>query len=180
LTPIQRTRAMQVLTRLAERYDQRIQAQAGPLILARELKTMDEMIASGQTGRPGRGTLSACGGMFSQMAVMHDGTIVPCHVLSTLALGKIGIDSFSEIWRIHPTMLALRNRHTIPLSLLKSCQDCCYQGFCAGGCPGGAVHFSGDFNMRNPMDCYRVLRGEDPFVCIIDPTNELSEGVLDG
>ena len=66
LTPAQRKKAMEVLTRLSEQYDQRISATAGPLILAQELKTMDEMLADGQTSRPGRGTLSACGGVFTQ------------------------------------------------------------------------------------------------------------------
>jgi hypothetical protein len=26
------------------------------------------------------------------------------------------------------------------------------------------VYASGDFNARNPMDCYRVLLGQDPIV----------------
>ena len=169
LTPAQRTKAMQVLTRLAEQYDQRISATAGPLILAKEIKTMDEMLANGQTVRPGRGTLSACGGVFSKLAVNHDGSYVPCHILSTLQLGTIGKDNLQEIWLNHPTMAALRERYEIPLSSLETCQDCSYQGFCTGGCPGGAVYASGDFNLRNPMDCYRVLKGEDTFVTLEAP-----------
>jgi SynChlorMet cassette radical SAM/SPASM protein ScmE len=171
LTPDQRQKAMQVLMRLSEQYDQRIQATAGPLILAQELKTMDEMLASGLTSRPGRGTLSACGGVFSKLAVHHDGTIVPCHVLSTLNLGTIGIDNLQDVWLNHPTMKALRQRRTIPLSSLETCQDCAYQGFCTGGCPGGAVYFNGDFNTRSPMECYRILRGEDPFLNLSENVN---------
>jgi SynChlorMet cassette radical SAM/SPASM protein ScmE len=166
LTPVQRQLAMETLTRLSEQYDQRIGAAAGPLILARELKTMDDMLASGQTSRPGCGTLSACGGVFSQLAVLHDGTIVPCHILSTLHLGMIGIDNLQEVWLNHPIMIALRRRREIPLSSLETCRDCTYQGFCTGGCPGGAVYASEDFNIRNPMDCYRVLKGEDPFLTL--------------
>jgi SynChlorMet cassette radical SAM/SPASM protein ScmE len=164
LTLSQRQKAMEVLTRLAEKYDQRIQAQAGPLILARELKTMDEMLANGVTSQPGRGTLAACGGVFSQLAVHHDGTIVPCHLLGTLNLGTIGIDNLQEIWLNHPVMTALRQRWEIPLSSLETCKGCAYQGFCSGGCPGGAVYANGDFNTRNPMDCFRVLRNEDPYL----------------
>ena len=89
---------MQVLTRLADQYDNCISAAAGPLILAREMKTMDEMLANGQHSLPGRGILSACGGAFTKLAVLHDGTIVPCHVLSTLRLGTIGVDNIQEIW----------------------------------------------------------------------------------
>jgi SynChlorMet cassette radical SAM/SPASM protein ScmE len=167
LTPTQREKAMQVLTRLADQYDQRIQAQAGPLILARELKMMDEMLANGQTSRPGRGTLSSCGGVFSQLGVMHDGTIVPCNILSTLPLGSIAIDSLQEIWMNHSTMIALRRRRKIPLNSLKSCYDCAYQGFCAGGCPGGALYANGDFNSYNPLDCYRILKGEESFEALL-------------
>jgi SynChlorMet cassette radical SAM/SPASM protein ScmE len=164
LTSAQRQKAMNVLTRLAEKYDQRIQAQAGPLILAQELRTMDDMLASGQNNRPGRGKLSACGGVFSQIAVMHDGTIVPCNILSTLPLGKIGVDDLREIWLNHPIMIAMRQRREIPLSLLDTCQGCEYQGFCAGGCPAGALYANGDFNTRDPMSCYQMLRNESSFL----------------
>ncbi|MGB8214217.1 MAG: radical SAM protein [Anaerolineales bacterium] len=172
LTPAQREKAMQVLKHLSEQYNNRISASAGPLILARELETMDEMLARGQTSRPGRGTLSSCGGVFSQMGILHDGTMVPCHAVSTLRLGTIGKDSLQEIWLNHPVMNALRQRQAIPLSSLETCQGCSYQGFCTGGCPAGAIYANGDFNTRNPMDCYRVIRGEDPFVTLsVHPIN---------
>jgi heterodisulfide reductase subunit C len=61
-------------------------------------------------------------------------------------------------------MTALRQRREIPLSSLESCEGCAYQGFCTGGCPGGALYANRDFNTRNPMSCYRVLKGEDPFI----------------
>lgn len=166
LTPAQREKAMQVLTRLSEKYDHRIQAQAGPLILAQELKTMEDMLAKGESSRSGRGKLSSCGGVFNQLGVMHDGAIVPCGILSTLPLGSIGIDSLQEVWLNHPMMTAMRQRREIPLSSLDTCQDCNYQGFCTGGCPAGALYTNGDFNTRNPMNCYRVLKGEDPFMIL--------------
>jgi SynChlorMet cassette radical SAM/SPASM protein ScmE len=180
LTPIQREKAMTVLTRLSEQYDHRIQAQAGPLILANELKTMDDMLASGQTSRPGRGTLSACGGAFTQLAVMHDGTIVPCNILSTLPLGIIGVDSLQEVWLNHPTMIAMRQRYEIPLNSLETCQDCVYQGFCTGGCPAGALYANGDLDTRNPMNCFRVLKGEDPFMTLSPDINDLIIGEQNG
>ncbi len=164
LTPEQREKAMQVLSALSEKYNQRIQSQAGPLILAKELRRMDEMLSCGQDSLAGRGTLSACGGVFSKIAVNHDGTIVPCHILSTLKLGTIGVDSLQDIWLNHPAMSALRQRMEIPLSSLETCNGCSYRGFCTGGCPGGALYFYGDFNFRNPMNCYRVLKGEDPLL----------------
>ena len=180
LTPAQRQLAMETLTRLSEEYDHRIGAQAGPLILAQELKTMDNMLTDGQTSRPGYGTLSACGGVFSTIAVMHDGTIVPCNILSTLHLGTIGVNNLQEVWLNHPIMTALRERRTISLSSLETCQGCVYLGFCKGGCPGGAVYACGDFNTRNPMDCYRVLKGEDPFLNLSNDTSKLKIGFQNG
>ncbi len=176
LTPAQRQKAMEVLTRLSEQYNHRIQAQAGPLIFAQELKTIDEMLAEGLTTRPGRGRLSSCGGVFSQLGVMHDGTIVPCNILSTLPLGVIGVDRLQEVWLNHSVMRALRQRQEIPLSSLGTCQDCTYQGFCAGGCPGGALYANGDFNTRDPMSCYRVLRGQDPFLKLSNKVDSLNIG----
>jgi SynChlorMet cassette radical SAM/SPASM protein ScmE len=163
LTPAQRRKAMRTLTELATRYDGRINAQAGPLALAREFEQIEEVTARGENGFPGRGTLCGCGGMWSKLDVLHDGTIVPCHNLSTLHLGTIGVDDFQRIWLEHPTMVTLRRRHAIPLQSLETCRDCPYQGFCTGGCPGGAVFLTGELNARNPMDCYRVHKGKDPY-----------------
>jgi SynChlorMet cassette radical SAM/SPASM protein ScmE len=180
LTPAQRQLAMETLTRLSEEYDHRIGAQAGPLILAQELKTMDDMLAKGQTSRPGYGTLSSCSGVFNTIAVLHDGTIVPCNILSTLHLGTIGVNNLQEIWLNHPIMTSLRERRTIPLSSLETCRGCAYLGFCKGGCPGGAVYACGDFNTRNPMDCYRVLKGEDPFLNLSNEVSKLKFGIHNG
>ncbi len=176
LAPVQREKAMQVLMRLSEQYNNRIGAQAGPLVLARELKTIDEMLANGQTGRPGRGMLVSCGGVFSKLAVHHDGTVVPCHLLSTMSLGIIGVDSLKEIWLYHPTMISLRQRREIPLDTLETCQGCTYQGFCTGGCPGGAMYANGDFNTRDPMSCYRILKGEDPFITLPNDEENITIG----
>ncbi len=180
LTPSQRAKAMEVLTRLAEQYNHRISAQAGPLVMAREMKMIDEALAKGETSMPGRGVLSGCNGMFSNLSILHDGTIVPCHMLSDLHLGTIGVDNLQEVWLHHPTMLALRRRHEIPLSSLETCQGCVYQGFCTGGCPGGALYAYDDYNTRNPMNCYRVLRGEDPFFTLSDEVSDLTIGETNG
>lgn len=166
LTPAQRLRAMETLTRLAARYNGRINAQAGPLALAREFKRIETELAEGNTSIPGRGTLCGCGGVFSKIAVLHDGTIVPCHNLSTLHLGTIGKDDLRQVWLEHPLMNAVRRRREIPLQSLDTCRDCRYQGFCTGGCPGGAVFLTGELNARNPMDCYRVHQNQDPYFAL--------------
>lgn len=163
LTPIQRRQAMKTLTKLTERYNGRIGAQAGPLVLARYFAEIEQALSDGLDRIPGRGTLSGCGCMWSKIGVLHDGTIVPCHNLSSLRLGTIGFDDLQQVWLKHPILVALRHRHEIPLQSLDTCRDCRYQGFCSGGCPGGAVFLNGDVNTRNPMDCYRVHRDEDPY-----------------
>lgn len=159
----QRQKAMRILENLANRYDQRIKALAGPLAIAQNLKMIDGLLAKGQTKLNGRGTLSACNGVFSKIAILHDGTIVPCHAMSTLQLGKIGTNSLQKIWKNDATMKALRLRQRIPLGSLESCKDCKYQNFCTGGCPAGALYANGDINSRNPMDCYRILKNSDSF-----------------
>jgi SynChlorMet cassette radical SAM/SPASM protein ScmE len=162
LTPAQRWQAMRTLAELAARYEGRITADAGPLALARAFRAMEEALAAGQSARPGCGTLSACGGVFTRMAVLHDGTMVPCHNLSTLHLGQIGVDDLQRVWQEHPLLERLRHRQEIPLASLDTCRECRYTGFCTGGCPGGALFLTGELDARNPMDCYRVHLGEDP------------------
>ena len=180
LTPAQRAKAMHILTSLDDKYDHRISATAGPLIFAQELKTIDELMTNGLTSRPGSGTLSSCGGAFSQLAVHHDGTVIPCHLLGTMHLGKIGVDKLQDLWLNHPTMDLLRRRRDIPLGSLDTCRDCVYQGFCRGGCPGGALDAYGDVNARNPMNCIRILKGEDPSVTLSSDTGNYIMGESNG
>jgi SynChlorMet cassette radical SAM/SPASM protein ScmE len=167
----QRAQAMRMLTDLNKRYNGRINATAGPLVLAREFEQIDAALAAGQTCFPGRGTLTACGGVFNKIAVLHDGTIVPCHVVHPLRMGNIQTDSLAQVWRDHEIMNAMRLRRQIPLGELETCKDCKYQGFCTGSCPGGAILLGDGLEARNPYDCYRVLRGEDPYFSLDEATS---------
>lgn len=160
LSPAQRAQAMATLARLAERYPGRIGASAGPLAYAREFERIDAAMARGETGFAGRGTLCGCGGMWSKLAVLHDGTWVPCHNLSALALGRIGEDAMQDVWLRHPLMQRLRARHRISLARFASCRACVYRGFCTGGCPGGAVFETGEVDAPNLATCALRLRGE--------------------
>ena len=109
---------------------------------------------------PGRGTLSTCGGVWNKLAILHDGTIVPCHNLSTLRLGVIGSDDFQKIWLEHPQMQSLRQRQEIPLSDLDGCRDCSFINFCTGGCPGLTLFLTGKLNVSIPRNCFRFLQDE--------------------
>jgi SynChlorMet cassette radical SAM/SPASM protein ScmE len=170
LTPAQRQQAMETLAALSQRYEGRISAQAGPLVYAREFGRIEAAMTEGETGFPGRGTLCGCGGMWTKMDVLHDGTIVPCQVLHELHLGQVGEDDYQQVWLSHPTMVALRERHRIPLETLETCRGCPYAGFCTGGCPQGALLVYGEVNARNPYNCYRVLKGEDPLFELSEET----------
>ena len=124
---------METLAVLNEKYNGRISANAGPQALARHFAEIEESLARGQKSLPGRGKLCSCGGVFSEMAVLHDGTMVPCDMLPTLTMGVIGLHSLAEAWRCSPAINTVRYRREIPLASLPECQGCQYAGFCAGG-----------------------------------------------
>ncbi len=163
LTGEQRSKAMKTLEALAEKYSGRITAMAGSLANQRMYRDMERARATGE--KPAEwemGYLTACGCVFSKLAVHHDGVIVPCSMLSDLELGRIDTDSLKEIWRSHPTLEALRERRKIPMGQVPGCEDCRWTPFCNGSCPGLAYEMTGDFNRANPQDCYkRFLSGDD-------------------
>ena len=162
LTLAERRRAMETLTALSKKYDGRISANAGPLALARHFTDVEESLARGETSCPGRGKLCACGGVLGKMAILHDGSIVPCNLLPTLTMGVFGLHSLGEAWRSSPAINAVRYRRDIPLTSLPSCRGCAYAGFCTGGCPGSVMARYGRLNVRDPNVCYRIFKGEEP------------------
>jgi SynChlorMet cassette radical SAM/SPASM protein ScmE len=161
LTRQERQQAMEALLALSERYDGRVNATAGPLALAHELADLKDRLARSETGRPDRGALASCGGVFSQLGVYHDGTIVPCHLLPDLPMGRVGEVSLQDVWRRHPAINAVRQRRSLPTRSLPTCGDCRYAGFCNGGCPGAVMVQAGALNARDPMGCFRILLGEE-------------------
>ncbi|MBU1750147.1 MAG: radical SAM protein [Chloroflexi bacterium] len=158
LTEEERRRVMQSLTAVDARYGGRIGATAGPLSRARHFSEIAERVARGETGQPGRGTLCSCGGVFNKMAILHDGTIVPCNLLPTLTMGVVGVNPIQDAWLHHPSINVVRYRRQIPLSALESCQDCAYTGFCAGGCPASVMSKFGQLNVIDPVICYRAYK----------------------
>ncbi|MBN2537949.1 radical SAM protein [candidate division WOR-3 bacterium] len=162
LTSAERQRAGELLTGLNDKYGGRISASAGPLAIARHFAEIDEALARGDKGLPGAGTLSSCGGVFSKMAVLHDGSMVPCSMLPTLTMGVIGLHPLAAAWRSSPAINAVRYRREIPLASLPECRDCPYTGFCRGGCPASMMARYGRLNVRDPLVCYRRYKGEEP------------------
>ncbi len=161
LTPGERRQAMAALVALNEKYEGRISANAGPLAAAKSFSDIEARLAQGETHMPGRGTLCSCGGVFSKMAVLHDGAMVPCDMLPTLVMGRAGKDPLRDAWLHHPAINAVRARREVPLSSLATCRGCPYTGFCAGGCPASVMAKYSRLDARDPLCCYRIYRGEE-------------------
>jgi SynChlorMet cassette radical SAM/SPASM protein ScmE len=154
LLPAQRVKAMNTLAMLAERYQGRVRADAGPLANHRIYAQLRRWKEHGEPV-PRGGYLTACGCVFGRMAILHDGAMVPCNVMPDLRMGTIGSDGISSIWQSHPTLQAMRERRHIPMTSVPGCETCEWAEACNGSCPGLAYELTGDFNRANPHDCYR-------------------------
>jgi SynChlorMet cassette radical SAM/SPASM protein ScmE len=155
LGPREQFEAMRIMERLLERYPGRLGAQAGPQAKLQMYAEMEHARRTGEkTTRWGMGALAACGCTFSKLAILHDGTIVPCSML-TEPLGNITTDSIYEIWHTHPVLTAMRGRRFIPMHDVLGCADCEWAPYCNGSCPALPYTRYGDFNRANPHDCYR-------------------------
>jgi SynChlorMet cassette radical SAM/SPASM protein ScmE len=156
LTAAEMVIAMQVMEHLQARYPGRLQAQAGPQANIQTHADMEHARATGEKAKRWQmGFLTGCGCIFTKMSILHDGGIVPCHMLPGVVMGNILTDSLQEIWLKHPALQALRNRRQIPMSQVTGCETCEWNEYCNGSCPGMAHQLLGDFNMANPLDCYR-------------------------
>lgn len=159
----QRDAAMTKLVELNEQYGGKISAQAGPLFIARMIDEIDRLRAAGETKKMRGGTLTSCGGVFSKMCILHNGTMVPCNMLPNLVMGVAGMHSIRDAWLHSPAINAVRYRKEVPLSSLSTCLDCAYTGFCTGGCPALPMTTKGKLLWINPIGCYRYHKGEVEF-----------------
>lgn len=169
LLPEQKLAAMETLHSLNGRYHNRITATAGPVALWKVYADMEKARATGvlATDRV-MGYLSACGCVFNRLAVHHDGTITPCHMLPELVIGHLGRDLIPDLWKNHPVLNAMRARRTIKMADVPECADCTWNAFCNGSCPAVPYQLTGDFNRGNMHDCYRLFLtqtgGKKPWV----------------
>jgi SynChlorMet cassette radical SAM/SPASM protein ScmE len=155
LTTQDRQVAMETLSHLAEKYDGRIQAAAGPLANARMWRRMEEARAQGAPFFPNGGRLTACGCHSTKIAIRADGVIIPCNMLPHMELGRINQDSLQEVWQHSPALNELRVRHTIPLTDFEFCAGCEYVPYCTGNCPALAYTLIGQVNHPSPDACLR-------------------------
>lgn len=160
LSHSQRQTAMKKLLELNKQYGNRISATAGPLACAEMVERITRLRERGESGEDGKGYLTSCGGVYSQMAILHDGTMVPCTMLPTLVMGVARLHPIREAWLHSPSINAIRYRREVPLSAIATCSDCTYQGFCSGGCPAAVMAKKGVLLGIDPLNCYRYLTGE--------------------
>ena len=159
LDPQERFLAMETLLRLNQQYQNRIQANAGPLAEAHQWTHMEAARRDQLEALPGRGALLSCGGVFEKMAVRADGVMVPCNQLAHIELGRVNRDPLREVWQRHPELQRMRERRQIPLSDFPFCQGCPYLPYCPGGCPALAYSLLGKENHPSPDSClWRYLQ----------------------
>ncbi len=158
LTTDDRVRAMESLLRLTERYNGRINAQAGPLAEAAMWTSMEQAREAGLEGLPAGGRLTSCGGPLSKLAVRADGTFLVCAQIPSIELGRMNHDRLIDVWQHHPILSEFRSRRQIPLSHLEFCTDCPYVSFCRGGCPATAYAAHGDPFQPSPFECLRRFK----------------------
>ncbi len=167
----ERELAMETLVKLNKKYNNRISAQAGPLADAGMWNLMLNRgpLTPGQTYRGVKGGyLSACGCVFSKIAVRADGVYVPCSQLSHIELGRINRDDLATIWQKSEYLNKLRARKDIPLSRFEGCRDCDYKSMCTGNCPALAYNYHGDVFAPSPDSCLKLFQekgGKVPDYC---------------
>lgn len=155
LTPEERSLAMEVLLRLARKYNGRIGANAGPLAEAKAWMEMERARREGKGRIPGRGFLTGCNGPMSKIAVRADGVMIPCDQMGHMALGRINQDDLKEVWQNHSELKRLRERRNIALTDFEFCQGCDYISYCTGNCPALAYTLYGEENHPSPDACLR-------------------------
>lgn len=165
LNPEEWDSAVHSLKELLKQYPGRISASAGPLAFAQDMERIEKAMAEGRTEMPGRGRLSACGGVFSKMAVLHDGSMTPCNMLPGLVMGKIGEMSVQEAWLSGGAIREMRERYEIPITSIPGCEDCRFAGFCTGGCPAVVHAQHGTLHAVNREHCCRThFEGRNDFM----------------
>ncbi len=147
--------AVKIMKDLITKYPGRINAAAGPLAFAENVAEIETAMADGKTGLPRRGKLSACGGVFSKMGILHDGSMVPCNMLPTMVMGKIGETPLQEIWLLGHHINVLRKRYETPITTIPGCENCRFAGFCTGGCPAIVFAQHNTLDAVDRENCYK-------------------------
>ncbi|MCX6579328.1 MAG: radical SAM protein [Candidatus Aminicenantes bacterium] len=89
-----------------------------------------------------------CPAGFSSIAILHDGTVLPCRRLE-IPIGNILDDGLYKIWYTSDMLWKLRNKKLVG----EKCGACELLGNC-GGCRAIAYSVTGDFNAADPQ-CWK-------------------------
>ncbi|MEN8208801.1 MAG: radical SAM protein [Candidatus Fermentibacteria bacterium] len=144
------------LEKLQKRYPGRIIAQAGPLAQLRMYREMEDARKADQlTSRWKMGSLSSCGGVFDKLAILHDGSIVPCSMLHDLTMGNLKTDDLQDMWKNSAVIRKIRDRYVFPMSDIPECANCEWVRFCNGGCPGIVQQTRRTVLLPDLRMCYR-------------------------
>lgn len=160
LTTAERQLAMETLTRLAQKYDGRISASAGPLAEGRMWGKMQQARDASAPAFPRGGHLTGCGCPTNKISIRADGAIIPCSMLAHLEMGRINRDSLADVWKNAQAINDLRNRHFISLEGFEFCAGCEYISYCTGNCPGLAYSMTGKVDHPSPDACLRHFLAE--------------------
>ena len=156
LDHVETLRAGLKLQDLNRKYGGRLTASAGPQARLRMYREMEDALREGdKTGRRKMGTLSSCGGVFSKMAILHDGSVTPCSMLHALSMGNALEEDLIELWRESSVIGTVRERYNVPLSSVPGCGECPWVEYCNGGCPGIVQETEGRLMTVNRRGCYR-------------------------
>ena len=155
LTVDERSVAMETLLKLNHKYNGRIGAAAGPLAEAKNWLEMEQARKENRENFQDCGYLRSCGGVFSKMAILADGVMVPCLQMGHVELGRINRDDLRDVWQNHPELTRLRERRDIRLDHFDFCQDCDYIPYCRGNCPALAYTILGEENHPSPDACLK-------------------------
>jgi len=90
-----------------------------------------------------------CPAGFSSLAVLHDGTVLPCRRLE-IPIGNILDDGLFKIWYTSEVLWKLRNKNLLG----GKCRTCEMLGNC-GGCRAIAHALINDFNAQDPQ-CWKA------------------------
>ncbi len=157
LTIEQYSYAMQKLLDLNKKFNNKINATAGPLADAEYWTKMEKARQEGAAPFTGCGTLNSCGCANSQIAVRADGVIVPCNQIDGYELGKINKDSLKEIWQNSIELNKFRDRNKIKLSMFDKCNACQYLNYCRGGCPASVYNVKKSVFVPSTIDCLKTF-----------------------
>jgi SynChlorMet cassette radical SAM/SPASM protein ScmE len=155
LTATERGYAMVSLLHILKKYKNQVHATSGPLAELIQFSRMEKARLNKQDKLIQGGYLSGCKCVWSHCAVRSDGIIVPCILLPHISLGSINKNNFIHIWRTHPVLTTMRDRHKIPLVKFDFCQNCDYIDYCTGNCPAIAWTKYGEIDHPNPDSCLR-------------------------